>query len=74
MCIRDRESCEGDGRAVRVLLTAEGEVLAERFYAETCRRIDELPAGLSEAERELLGGLLGRVVLDNKVPPVFGEQ
>ncbi|WP_405004193.1 MarR family transcriptional regulator [Kitasatospora purpeofusca] len=69
-----RESCQGDARAVWVLLTAEGAVLAERFYAETCRRIDELPAGLSGAERELLGGLLGRVVLDNKVPPVFGEQ
>ncbi len=69
-----RESCEGDARAVRVGLTAEGRALAERFYGETCRRIEELPAGLSAAEREALGELLGRVVLDNKVPPVFGES
>ncbi|MFF2656593.1 MarR family winged helix-turn-helix transcriptional regulator [Kitasatospora sp. NPDC058032] len=68
-----RESCEADARAVRVALTAEGAVLAERFHAETCRRIDGLPAGLSAAEREVLAGLLGRVVLDNEAPPVFGE-
>ncbi|MFC5661983.1 MarR family winged helix-turn-helix transcriptional regulator [Kitasatospora misakiensis] len=69
-----RESCEGDARAVRVALTAEGAVLAESFYAETCRRVDELPAGFSAEERELLGGLLGRIVRENKVPPVFGES
>ncbi|MFE6865243.1 MarR family winged helix-turn-helix transcriptional regulator [Kitasatospora sp. NPDC057692] len=68
-----RESCEADARAVRVALTAEGAVLAERFHAETCRRIDELPGGLSAGEREALAGLLGRVVLDNEAPPVFGE-
>ncbi|MER7703867.1 MarR family transcriptional regulator [Kitasatospora sp. NPDC097605] len=67
-----RESCEEDARSVRVALTVEGLALARRFYAETCRRIDELPAGLSAGEREALAGLLGRVVLDNKVPPVFG--
>ncbi|MFF2350372.1 MarR family winged helix-turn-helix transcriptional regulator [Kitasatospora sp. NPDC058115] len=67
-----RESCEGDARSVRVALTAEGLALGERFHAETCRRIDELPAGLSAGEREVLAGLLGRVVLDNEVPPVFG--
>ncbi|MFE7189743.1 MarR family winged helix-turn-helix transcriptional regulator [Kitasatospora sp. NPDC057541] len=68
-----RESCEADARAVRVALTAEGAALAERFHAETCRRVDGLPAGLSAAEREMLAGLLGRVVLDNEAPPVFGE-
>ncbi|MFF2950776.1 MarR family winged helix-turn-helix transcriptional regulator [Kitasatospora sp. NPDC057965] len=68
-----RESCEADARAVRVALTVEGAALAERFHAETCRRVDGLPAGLSAAEREMLAGLLGRVVLDNEAPPVFGE-
>ncbi|MER5351293.1 MarR family transcriptional regulator [Kitasatospora sp. NPDC002551] len=68
-----RESCEADARAVRVVLTEEGAVLAERFHTETCRRIDGLPSGLSVTEREVLAGLLGRVVLDNETPPVFGE-
>ncbi|WNI19661.1 MarR family winged helix-turn-helix transcriptional regulator [Actinacidiphila sp. ITFR-21] len=62
-----------DGRAQRVALTATGGELVGRFYAETCRRIDELPAGLSASDRDHLAGLLGQVVLDNKVPVVFGE-
>ena len=69
-----REPDPRDTRAVRVALTARGSSLAEDFYAETCRRIDRLPAGLSDAERGTLARLLGRVVLDNKVPVVFLEQ
>jgi DNA-binding MarR family transcriptional regulator len=62
-----------DTRAVRVELTLQGRRLAEEFYAETCRRIDELSSGFSVAERDTLAGLLGRVVLDNNVPAVFME-
>ena len=69
-----REPSVLDTRAVRVALTPRGRRLAEKFYAETCRRIDRLPAGLSDAERNELARLLGRVVLDNKVPVVFLEQ
>jgi DNA-binding MarR family transcriptional regulator len=69
-----REPDPQDTRAVRVALTPQGSRLAEQFYAETCRRIDTLPAGLSAAERDTLAGLLGRVVLDNKVPVVFLES
>ena len=69
-----REPDPQDMRAVRVALTPRGSILAAEFYAETCRRIDRLPAGLSAAERDTLAGLLGRVVLDNKVPVVFLEQ
>ncbi|WP_279582584.1 hypothetical protein [Fodinicola feengrottensis] len=58
---------------MRVALTRKGSRLAEEFYAETCRRIDKLPAALSDAERDTLAGLLGRVVLDNRVPMVFME-
>jgi DNA-binding MarR family transcriptional regulator len=68
-----RESVPEDSRAVRVALTAHGSRLAEQFYTETCRRIEELPAGLDAGERDVLAGLLGRVVLDNKVPEVFME-
>jgi DNA-binding MarR family transcriptional regulator len=68
-----REPDPQDTRAVRVSLTPEGSRLAAEFYAETCRRIDKLPAGLSAAERDTLAVLLGRVVLDNKVPVVFME-
>jgi DNA-binding MarR family transcriptional regulator len=62
-----------DTRAVRVSLTAKGDRLAGEFYAETCRRIEELPASLGPAERDTLAGLLGRVVLGNEVPVVFME-
>ncbi|MGW2311644.1 MarR family winged helix-turn-helix transcriptional regulator [Actinomadura luteofluorescens] len=68
-----REPDPRDLRAVRVALTAEGSRLVEEFYAETCRRIDRLPEGLSDAERGALADLLGRVVLDNEVPVVFAE-
>ncbi|MGF7236714.1 MAG: MarR family winged helix-turn-helix transcriptional regulator [Frankia sp.] len=68
-----REPVAGDSRAVRVALTVRGARLAEEFYAETCRRIEELSAGLGVAEQARLASLLGRVVLDNKVPAVFME-
>src|SRR5882757_5067805 len=68
-----REPDPRDTRAVRVALTPRGSKLAEEFYAETCRRIDRLPGGLSADERDLLAGLLGRVVRDNEVPVVFME-
>ncbi|MFI9831627.1 MarR family winged helix-turn-helix transcriptional regulator [Streptomyces sp. NPDC051913] len=68
-----READPRDRRAVRVGLTDEGARLAAEFYAETCRRIDALPAHLTPAERDRLAALLSRVVLDNKVPEVFSE-
>jgi DNA-binding MarR family transcriptional regulator len=68
-----REPDHTDTRAVRVALTPRGSSLAETFYAETCRRVEKLPAGLAAADRESLAGLLGRVVLDNDVPVVFLE-
>jgi len=52
---------------------AQDSALAAEFYAEACRRIDKLAAGLSTAERDTLAGLLGRIVLDNKAPVVFLE-
>ncbi|PJN24140.1 MarR family winged helix-turn-helix transcriptional regulator [Kitasatospora sp. CB02891] len=68
-----REDDPRDSRAVRVALTDEGSELAERFYADACRRIDDLPAGLTAEQRETLAALLGRVVLDNEAPVVFVE-
>jgi len=68
-----REPDPRDSRAVRVALTRQGSKLAEEFYVETCRRVEQLAGGLSAAERDTLAGLLGRVVLDNKVPVVFME-
>lgn len=68
-----REPDPADRRAVRVTLTEQGGELAETFYTETCRRIDELPAVLDSAERLTLADLLGRVVRDNNVPTVFLE-
>ncbi|MGH4035733.1 MarR family winged helix-turn-helix transcriptional regulator [Actinomycetota bacterium Odt1-20B] len=69
-----REPDPRDTRAVRVALTPQGAELAREFYDETCRRIERLPGGLSAAELETLADLLGRVVLDNEVPVVFGER
>jgi DNA-binding MarR family transcriptional regulator len=68
-----READPRDGRAVRVGLTEEGASLAGKFYAETVRRIQALPSGLSGVERERLAVLLSRVVADNEVPEVFAE-
>ncbi|MER6949222.1 MarR family transcriptional regulator [Nonomuraea sp. NPDC000554] len=62
-----------DSRAVRVALTRRGAKLADDFYAETCRRVEELTSGFDPAERDTLAALLGRVVADNKVPTVFME-
>jgi DNA-binding MarR family transcriptional regulator len=62
-----------DSRAVRVALTKQGAKLADAFYTETCRRIEELTSGFAPAERDTLAALLGRVVTDNKVPSVFME-
>ncbi|MEU4766705.1 MarR family transcriptional regulator [Actinosynnema sp. NPDC023794] len=66
-----RETDARDNRAVRVELTPEGSRLADEFYAETCRRIERLPSGLADAERETLADLLSHLVRDNEVPPVF---
>ncbi|MEV0785054.1 MarR family winged helix-turn-helix transcriptional regulator [Streptomyces sp. NPDC050423] len=68
-----READPEDGRAVRVALTATGDELAEAFCAEACRRVARLSVGLDETDRELLARLLGRLVLENKVPVVFKE-
>jgi DNA-binding MarR family transcriptional regulator len=68
-----READPQDMRAVRVALTPQGRRLAEEFYVETCRRVAELPTGLSTSERDTLADLLGRIVLENKVPMVFLE-
>ncbi|WIV58537.1 hypothetical protein QP939_07850 [Amycolatopsis nalaikhensis] len=56
---------------MQVVLTSEGRELAEEFYAATCRRVDELAAGLSGTDRDRLAGLLGRIVRENGVPTVF---
>ncbi|MEV5299772.1 MarR family winged helix-turn-helix transcriptional regulator [Amycolatopsis methanolica] len=69
-----REPDPRDTRAVLVALTPEGKRLAGEFYAETCRRIEQLPAGLDAADRDRLADLLGRVVTDNEVPPVFLDR
>jgi DNA-binding MarR family transcriptional regulator len=66
-----REPDPKDGRAVRVGLTAEGSEVAGEFYTDTCRRIEALSDGLSAADRGGLAALLGRVVLENRVPMVF---
>lgn len=66
-----RTSDPQDTRAVRVTLTPRGRTLVDEFYAETCRRVDRLAAGLDDAERDTLAGLLSRVVSDNEVPVVF---
>ncbi|MEU4575296.1 MarR family winged helix-turn-helix transcriptional regulator [Nonomuraea sp. ATR24] len=69
----ERRPDPGDSRAVRVALTRRGARLADEFYAETCRRVEELTAGFTAAERDTLAALLGRVVTDNQVPTVFLE-
>jgi DNA-binding MarR family transcriptional regulator len=66
-----REPDPDDRRAVQVVLTEEGRELAEDFYAATCRRVDELAAGLSTQNRDRLATLLGTIVRENEAPTVF---
>ncbi|UPK73761.1 MarR family winged helix-turn-helix transcriptional regulator [Nocardioidaceae bacterium SCSIO 66511] len=68
-----REPDPRDTRAVRVALTPQGRTLADRFYPETCRRIETLTTGLNNTECDTLARLLGRVVAANDVPPVFAN-
>jgi DNA-binding MarR family transcriptional regulator len=68
-----REPDRQDSRAIKVTLTPHGRRRAAEFYADTCRRIEELPVGFSSAERDALVELLGRIVRDNEVPEVFAE-
>ncbi|THV27353.1 MarR family transcriptional regulator [Glycomyces paridis] len=69
-----READPGDGRAFRVALTDKGARLAEEFHAETTRRVAELPLALDAEDREVLKGLLTRLVADNRVPAVFTDD
>jgi DNA-binding MarR family transcriptional regulator len=69
-----REPDPNDGRAVRVALTTQGGKLADAFYTETVRRLEGLPAGLGETDREMLAELLARVVMDNEAPVVFVDR
>ncbi|MET8676825.1 MarR family transcriptional regulator [Streptomyces sp. NPDC004647] len=66
-----READPRDSRAVRVALTDRGARIADRFYTDACRRIQDLSTGLGDDERDTLARLLARLVLDNKVPVVF---
>lgn len=63
-----------DTRAVRVTLTPQGADLANKFYDETCRRIEKLSSVLEVNERNTLASLLSNVVLENKVPLTFIER
>ncbi|WP_246083797.1 hypothetical protein [Nonomuraea diastatica] len=58
---------------MRITLTRKDSGIAEEFYVETCKRIEDLTAGLAGADRDTLAHLLGCVVQDNKVPAVFRE-
>ncbi|GAA4055215.1 MarR family winged helix-turn-helix transcriptional regulator [Nonomuraea soli] len=69
-----REPDPNDGRAVRVTLTTQGGKLADAFYGETVRRIEGLPAGLGDTDREMLAELLARMVMDNEAPVVFMDR
>lgn len=56
-----------DGRAVDVRLTARGRRRVEKLFAEREAVVDEALAGLAPAERDLMVGLLGRL-LDATLP------
>lgn len=68
-----READPRDSRGVRVALTPQGSRLVDRFYTDACERIAELGDGLDDGERGALAALLGRILVDNRVPVIFVE-
>ncbi len=60
-----RTTTPEDGRAVRVVLTAEGRRQADAFAAEVGEQVSAAVAGLSETSRERLSRLASQVVLDD---------
>jgi MarR family transcriptional regulator, lower aerobic nicotinate degradation pathway regulator len=58
-----RAAAPGDGRSVRVVLTAAGREVIDACGAEVERQIGVLLDGFSEAERGRLAALAGRIVL-----------
>jgi DNA-binding MarR family transcriptional regulator len=66
-----REPSAEDSRAIRVALTGPGREAADEFYTETRDRILRLSDTLTEAERETLAELLGRVAAANNVSVIF---
>ena len=69
-----REPDPDDSRAVRVALTPAGREVADGFYADGKRRIEDLPVSLTDAERSTLTGLLARIADDNNVSVIFMES
>jgi DNA-binding MarR family transcriptional regulator len=59
------------GRSVQVELTRGGRELADGFYTETSRRIDETLQPLGADERKTVRSLLGRVVQRDDVSMIF---
>ena len=51
-----------DGRAVNVRLTARGHKRVEQLFAEREAVVDEVMTSLSPAERDMIVGLLGRLL------------
>jgi DNA-binding MarR family transcriptional regulator len=68
-----REPDPRDSRAVRVALTPHGSTIADGFYGDGRRHIEDLPASLTEAERNTLADLLSRMVNDHRVSAIFME-
>jgi DNA-binding MarR family transcriptional regulator len=68
-----RTTDPGDSRAVSVALTPHGREVADRFYANGSRLIEQLAASLTGEERVTLAALLGRVADDNEVSVIFME-
>jgi DNA-binding MarR family transcriptional regulator len=66
-----RETDPHDSRAVSVALTPHGRELADQFYTDGSRRIEQLAVSLTEEERSTLAALLGRVADTNKVSVIF---
>jgi DNA-binding MarR family transcriptional regulator len=57
-----RRTAAGDARARGLVLTSAGRRAAQRVLAERAVALDAALAPLSDAERDQLGALLGRVV------------
>jgi DNA-binding MarR family transcriptional regulator len=68
----ERQGVPHDRRAVLLIPTPGGRLIAEEFYAEVSARLQHLMADLPAAERQQFETIGSKILAAERVPAVFG--